>query len=412
MGLSLVKLAARNIMRQWRRTLITSSAISFGLALLILGSAMGDGMHRDSVKTAISMMSGHVVVQARGWQEERDAQMVVRNAGTVVTSLAKAFPDAKVVQRIFLQGLLTSTHGSTGVALTAVDPAVERQVSTMHEKVIRGEFVGEGRTDVVIGATLAETLDVDVGDKVVLMLQVKGVIESRLFRVKGVFKTGADELDGFFGMITLPAAQEVLGVGNSVTQVAVVLDHDSGLLQAQRRAQSAVGRPDELEVLTWKEALPELRDYIVLDDASMYVLMLVIALIAAIGVLNTVLMSVLERIREFGTMLALGTTPGRLSVVVAAECLLLGLLAAVVGLGVGLALSWPLCTQGLDYSSLVEGKSIDVAGVPMSTMIYGYISWPKMAIFSGLTVLITVLSGLYPVWWVSRLTPVKAMAHR
>jgi ABC-type lipoprotein release transport system permease subunit len=407
----LIKLGARNLRRHLRRTLITSSAIAFGLFFLIVGATMGDGQYRDTVKNAVRLMSGHVVVQGEGWQKKQEADILVKDGAAVAEKLRQAFPTAAVARRVFLNGLLTSPEGAMGVGLNAVVPSEEEHISEIKKRLIEGRYVGEDKADILIGATLAETLGVQLGDKVVFMVQSKGVVESQLFRVCGLFKTGADEMDGFFGVIHLAAAQKLLHLGDAVTQVAVILDQDQPLDEMKASAVSAVGT-EGLEVLTWKESMPEVWDYIILDRWSMYIMVGLIGLIALVGVLNTILMSVLERVREFGTMLALGMSQRRLAALVLVESILLGIVATIIGAGLGVAAGLYLANTGIDYSAIVGGDTMTVAGVPVETMLYGYVSWSKIFAFSGLTVLVTIISGLYPVWWASRLTPVKAMAHR
>jgi len=406
----LFKLASRNLRRHLRRTLITASSIAFGLGVLIFASVLADGAHRDLVKMAVTTMSGHVVLQGRGYQEDRDVKIVVPDAAARTTKLAQAFPEGTVVPRIFLQGLLTSPNGATGVALTAVDPVIETKVSDLHEKLIDGEFVGEDKTDIVLGVTLAESLNVQLGDKVVLMMQSGPDVQSQLFRVKGIFKSGAEEMDGFFGIVPLSAAQQILGITDAVSQLAVVVDIDDDLESLRARATAAAGG-ETVEVLTWRESIPDVYEYIVLDDVGMWSMLMVVILMAAIGVLNTVLMSVLERVREFGVMLSLGMSQARLAGVVLIESLLIGTIAGLIGLGFGLAVGYYLVVNGLDYGPMIGAETMDVAGVSMSTMMYGYMDMPKALLFTVLTVGVTVLAGLYPVRWAARLTPVKAIAH-
>jgi ABC-type lipoprotein release transport system permease subunit len=180
------KIASRNLRRHLRRTVITASSIATGLAFLVIGSAMGDGAYRDMVKNAVSMMAGHVVLQGEGYQDKRDENIVVPDASGRSDRLREAFPDATIAPRVFLSGLLTSPTGATGVALTAVDPKIEAEIGELDEKITAGEFLGDNKTDILIGATLAETLGVGVGDKVVLMMQSGPDVQSLLFRVAGI----------------------------------------------------------------------------------------------------------------------------------------------------------------------------------------------------------------------------------
>jgi ABC-type lipoprotein release transport system permease subunit len=407
----LFKLAARNLRRHVRRTLLTASSVSLGLALLIMGSTLGDGMHRDTVKIAVSQMAGHVVLQAKGFQEDRKLENVIDDATARQARLHKEFPDATIVPRAFLQGLLTSTGGSMGVALTAVDPEVEKKLNDIDDKIVEGEFIGDKKTDLVIGTTLADTLDVQVGDKVVLMIQSGNEVESQLFRVKGLFKTGMEEMDGFFGLVPLSAAHEILGKDDAVHQLAVIADMDDDLKGMARRASAVAGGPN-IEALTWPEAIPEVHEFIVLDDLGLWIFLAIIVIIGAIGVLNTVLMSVLERVREFGVMLSLGMSQRRLASIVIIESLLIGAVSALLGLAIGIAGSIPLENTGIDYSALMGTESMSIAGVSVSTVMYGYLDYGKAILFTGITVVVTVLAGVYPVWWAARLTPIKALAHR
>lgn len=410
---ALLDLAWRNLGRNRRRTLITITAISSGLAMLVVASAVGDGMHARMINYGVANQAGHVVIHGAGYHEKGEAEITVPRAAAVAEAMRRAVPEARVVSRVFLQGLLTSPRNSVGVALVGVQPDREAEVAQLDDKLVEGAYLKEGdERGVVIGAALAKTLEVKLGDKVVLMTQRQGEIESTLLRVRGLFETGMQELDGFYGHMPLGAAQAVLGLGEGVHQVSLHLPDVDGVGEAARRARAAIGG-EGLEVLPWQEALPELHQFVVLDDGSAYVFMLVIAIVVAMGILNTVLMSVLERTREFGVMLSLGMTPGRLGRLVLAEAALLGLVAVAGGVALGGLLSWPLIVNGLDYAELAGGSgAIATAGVPLDTKIYGDLSWTKVLVFSLISLGLTVLSSVYPIWKATRLEPVEAMLHQ
>lgn len=403
----LLKLAVRNLRRNFRRSLITSVSIALGLALLIVSISLQDGAYRDMIDAGVDLYAGHVVVQGEGYQEERDPQIVVPSTAEVERVAQRLVPGATVLERVFVDGLLTSPRGSTGVSVIGVSPEEERATGDLDERLVRGHYLGDDPTDIVIGATLADTLDVDVDEKLVLMHQSGGDIESQLFRVRGVFRTGSDELDGFLALVPLEAAQEITGIGEEVSQVAVYLpDIDDTEEVTARLRQALAARP--VEVLPWMEALPQLYEYVLIDEAGGYIFLGIIALIVAIGILNTMLMSVLERMRELGMMLALGMSPTKLLGMVLLEAALLGTLAALFGLAVGGAASWAFAVYGLDYSALF-GDALEVAGVVIDPKIYADISLPKWGLFTGLAIATAVLAGLYPAIKAARLTPLEAM---
>lgn len=407
----LVKLAVRNLRRQLRRTVIAGSAVACGLFFLIVGTVVADGVHRNWVDNAVAILSGHIVVQHPAYQKENKVEHSVKGASEVTTKLEQMFPGRPVVTRIFVNGLLTSPQGSVGASIIAVDPQREAPVSKLDDKIVEGTWLTRDTADLVIGTSMAESLGVRLGDRVVFMLQRGSELESQLFRVRGVFKTGVDELDGFVAVVPLAAAQKMLGVTDEVTQVAVMLELDDDLDQLRDDTRARLARPD-LAVLTWREAAPDLYEFIVLDDMGMWVFLLIIALVAAIGVLNTMLMSVLERTHELGVMLALGMKRTRLAALVLCEATLLGAGAAAVGTGLGLIFGQYLVVSGVDYGALMGDEALTVSGIPMDLVVNGYLDLGKVIFFFFLTVAVTVVSSLYPVWWTSRLQPVEAMARR
>ncbi|MGI5861440.1 MAG: ABC transporter permease [Myxococcales bacterium] len=407
----ILRMALRNLRRNLRRTLITGIAIAFGLALLIVSSGVGDGVHGQMIRSGVSAMAGHIVVQGRGWQQQREPSIVVPRSPGVRAQLERLAPKATVVPRVFLQGLLTSPQGSAGVSLSAVVPELEARVEDLHEKIVEGAYLDGNPQGLVLGKTLAETLAVGVGDKVVLMAQRKGEIESRLLRVQGIFKAGIDEIDGFYGQIPVQTAQDLLGLGEDVTQLSVHLGsgRDAGLLLDAVRAALA---GESVEVLAWQEAMPDLSQWVALDDAGFYAFILVIALIVAIGITNAVLMSVFERMHELGVLLALGMRPMRLARMVIAEALLLGSFAVAGGVAVGLLLNWPLEVWGLDYSAFTGGGSMEAAGVVFETYQYSDLSPAKVVLFAVLTLAMTVLAAIYPAVKAARLRPIRCLHQR
>ncbi|MFT5682772.1 MAG: ABC-type lipoprotein release transport system permease subunit [Myxococcota bacterium] len=405
----LLKLAIRNTFRNLRRTLITMAAISFGLALMIVSNNLTFGSYQAMISTGISTMAGHVVVQGEGWQAERDSRLVVQNATATAATLTAAFPDATIVRRSVLQGLLMSPVNSVGVMLTAIDPAIEPQVSDWQDKVVEGEYLTDDR-GILIGSLLAESLQVGLGDKVVLMAQGEGETSSRLFRVRGLIHTGAKNIDGFIGIITLPAAQEVLALPDAVNQISIHLNNPDDTAQATALAKSALSGVSDIEVLAWPEALPEMHSMIQIDRASNNTIMAIIGLIVALGVLNTVLMSVMERIREFGVMLAVGTSPRRLVTIIMLEGLVLGVVSIALGIGIGMLASWPLIVHGIDYSEMM-GEAMTTGGVTLSAVVHAAPDWERLIIYSVIGLVLVVLTAIYPAWRASRLKPVESMRH-
>lgn len=405
-------LAARNLFRNTRRTIITLLGIAFGLGMVEVTITLQAGQYADMLEAGVSSLAGHVVVQQDGWQDDREEERVLTGAAGVADTLRGAFPEATVTSRLLLGGLLTSPRGSVGAALTGVDGPAEAAVQTIDERVREGTWLdGDGR-GIVIGEKMAEALQVKLGDKVVWMGQhgTETEVQSRLFRVKGIFRTGAAELDGFVAFADLPAAQEVYGTPDVAHQVAIHLRNPDDTAATHARAVGLFAGRDELDVLDWEHAIPEIVAMIAVDRTSNNVIMFIIGSIVAMGALNTLLMSAMERTREFGVMLALGLRPGQLGRLLLTEGLLIGILGACLGLLFGALLSWPLVEVGLDYRQAL-GETYETGGVVLSGLIKGRWHPTRGLLYAGFAVLMATLAALYPAWFVTRLQPVDAMRH-
>ncbi len=408
--LILVKLALRNLHRNLRRTLITTAAIALGLSMLMFSSAGTDGICNNMIATGTGSQAGHVVL--RGPQDlELELQPVLEDAPALTATLAETLPDATITQRVFIDGLIASTTGTMGVGIGAVLPGVEATVNKVDDRIVEGEYLDDDPRGIVLGSTLAESLDVGLGDKVVLMAQGADGIESRMFRVKGTFTMGIDQIDGFYGQVTLPAAQEMMGLGQGVHQIAAHLDSARDTARATEDLRAALPVRDELEVLSWQQALPQLAEYVAAEKAEIYVVYAVIFFMVGLGIVNTVLMSVLERMRELGVMMALGTTPRKLAALVLTESALLGIFASAVGVALGLAIVVPLGSAGLDLTALTGG-TMEVAGLPLDFTIYPDMDPAKLAIYVVGVWLLTVMSAVYPAYKAATLEPVKCLQHR
>jgi len=405
----LLSLAARNLTRNLRRSLLTGAAIAFGLTFMIMMITLQEGQYKEMLRSGISSMSGHVVLEHPDFTDEGEPELVVTNAAQLTQQLREAVPGSTVAPRMLIGGLLTSPTNSVGIGLRGVSAASEQHVTDFDDKLVRGEWLddADGR-GLLIGVAMADRLGVDLDDKVVFMGEGEdGDVESRLFRVKGVFRTGGAELDGFLALTTLGPVQELNRTPDAVHQITVHLDDPHGVEAARDKADALA--PEGVLVMTWREALPDLIALIRIDRVSADVMMVIIGLIVAMGVLNTVLMSVMERIKEFGVLLGIGMRPRQVALLVLMEGLVLGLLATLVGVALGLTASWPLVTYGLDYSSFSGSETMEMDGVLISAVMKGAYGWGRISQYAAAAVAFTVLSAAYPAWYITRLQPVDAM---
>lgn len=421
MMLSLL-LGWRALVRHKRRSIITASAISLSLAMLLVFVGLAADGHARMAELGIRMGAGHVLVQGKGYQEELSSSLVVPDPAPVVQA-ARAIPTVThAVMRVRATGLMSAGELSAAVMLSGVEPLVEPAVSTIaaSDKRVRGAYLRrradmgfvQGPADVYLGDELASKLEVGPGDRVVLTVSSVGDSRpsSAAFVVRGTFRTGLGELDAGYAEIPLGEAQQLLRLGTGVTQVAVLLDDLEQSDAVAAALASTFGPGHELEVLSWKVALRELYEAIVLDDMGLLLMMAIIFVIVAIGIFNTVLMSVAERTRELGVMMAVGTSRGRLFSIVMAEAVVLALLSAAVGLAIGLTLHAVIADRGIDLAALAGGE-YEFAGIAWSGRIYSRLTPWVVSKWTLVVVAMVLLSAAYPAARAVRLEPVEAMRH-
>ena len=411
-ALLLVKISWRNLWRNPRGTLLTALALGLGLALLLISLGLLDGGHEQTIADGVRFGPGHVVVQAKGYQDTgSDELLLPARVVSTIEEFLQTGTTKQVVRgvspRLLATGLLSSSANSAGVRIMGVIPQDERAVSLIPQRMVEGTYLSNDRpSGVVIGAELARKLEVKIGSKVVLMTQAlrqpgtetkNGAgeeMQSTLLRVSGIFRSGLQAIDANIIYIPLPAAQTLLGVADGqVTQVALLLEQegDSPLVARALRRQ-LTGAP--VEVLTWRESLPMLAQILGLDHAFNYIMNGVILAMVGLGILNTILMRVLERRYEFGVCKALGLRPRQLAVMVIGESLALTSISLALGLALGLSVHHYFATSGLDLRWVFK------TGLPpalvFDPILYSRLSLNRIVWSVGIVFMVATIISFYP----------------
>ena len=364
--LLLAKISWRNVWRNPRGTLLTALALGLGLALLLISLGLLDGGHEQTIANGVRFGPGHVVIQAKGFQDTGSQELLLpAQVVATINEFLQTEGMKKVLlgvsPRLLATGLLSSAANSTSVNIIGVIPREERAVSLIPQRMTEGTYLSDDKpAGIVIGAEVARKLEVRAGSKVVLMTQavrqpgtkVKdvtgGEMQSTLLRVNGIFRTGMETVDADVIHLPLPVAQTLLGVpDNQVTQVALFLRREGdSLMVAKGLRKRLSGSP--VEILTWRESMPMLAQILGLDHAFNYVMNGVVLAMVGLGILNTILMRVLERRYEFGVCKALGLRPGQLAMMIIGESLTLTAISLAFGLALGLSVEHHFANAGLD----------------------------------------------------------------
>ena len=411
---TLLRLAARGVRREVRRSLLTASAMALGLALLMFTRSLADGGHEDWIDAGVRMGAGHVLVQAPGYRESQslDDRLSGNQAGAALAALAvlegPLAPLATTV-RLSTNGLASSASSALPVVIDGVDPKTEAGFSQAAERITEGRYLEPGdRLAAYVGQGLVERLGLSLGSRFVLTAQaVDGEIQGQLVRVVGVFRTGLPEVDEGLVHIPISIARSWLGAGDAATTVGALLPVSAVAAEVAEAVRLDMGT-DDVRVLGWRDAYPELDAALRIDDYGDYVFLGILFAIVALAVLNTVLMAVLHRKREFGVLQALGLTPAETGLVVFTEGLLLTALAGVVGMIAGATLTWVFFRNGLDFSFFISeemtfgGIAIDPVIVPEFRMVQ------VMQSFLSIAVVGTVAS-IYPAYHATKIDVGEAL---
>ncbi|MDH4122249.1 MAG: ABC transporter permease [Deltaproteobacteria bacterium] len=412
---SLVRISWRSLWRNRRRTYITLSGISLGFALTVFFIGIGDGGHNNMIRNAVNMGDGHLTIQREGYLDAPMNHLFIAQGKQLEQQLLQAGIPGRVAPRIQLQVLASTSGNSIGAALTGIQPETDPKTNQLKKGLVTGEWLTTGDPQgVVVGARMAEKLKVKTGSKIVLMAGSEGGgTNTHLVRVRGVFRTGIEEYDSFVMISSLDMAQAFLvdeganPAGRPVTRVAVFLDDESamGLWKARLKALSL---PAGLVVLDWQEMMPQLVSFVAFDNIGNYISLVFIFTMVAFGILNTIMMGVLERTREFGLLRALGMSPWALFTLVVMETFWLSLTALAIGWVLGGGLHAYFALWGLDMSAMYPG-GMATSGTVMDSVIYSELSGARVGMLTGLILGITLLSGLYPAYRALRVTPLQAL---
>lgn len=410
-GLLDLRLAWRNLWRHSRRTWLTASAMIFSNVLLIFMIALQLGSYDMMIENTLRTLSGHLQIQAPGYNDNPSMRKSVPDILPLADSVRDALPDAllgaTVAARASAFALLSSEERSFGAQLIGVQPAFEPAVSTIPGFIAEGRYLDDtNAAEIVIGSVMARNLKITVGDEVTLLGSGRdGSFAAGVATVVGIFSSGITDLDRSLAQLPFGYFQETFFMQGHGHSVVVALDSLDELPAAERALQPLVAGNDALTLLDWDALNPGLRQAIKADMSSAWLMYGVLVVLVAFSVLNTQLMSVMERTREFGVISALGVRPARLALLVVIETVLM----ALIGLAIGLFLGWLVAlyfqSAGLSYPGMEEAA----ARFNLPDRIYPSVSTLSMLLGPMVVFAFCLLASIYPAARLLRLRPVTAM---
>ena len=406
MGL-VFRLAWRNLWRHPKRTWLTTGAMVFSNVLLVFMISLQFGMYDLMIDNTLQSFTGHMQVQAPGYKDDQKMRQAVPDIQPLATSLRASLDSSDVAARGTAFALVSSEDRSYGIAVFGVEPEYEPNVSTIPNLVKEGRFLKDAdAAEIVIGAALARNLRIGLGDELTLLGSGRdGSFAAAVVNVVGIFDSGLADIDRSITEIPLSFFQDMFymdGAGHQVVINAPVID-DVAVLQGQVGMLLPPG--EDLVLHDWDALQPGLKQAIRADMSSAFFMYGILVILVAFSVLNTQLMSVLERTHEFGIVMALGLTPGRLGRLVLLETTIMGLLGLVLGAFLGALLTLYLSVNGFSYPGMEEMAT----KFNLPARFFPQLSLPTLMAGPLVVLLFTIISALYPALRLHRLHPVEAM---
>ncbi len=402
----LLKLAWRNIWRNKRRSLIVLISLVVGLTAIVLTDGLSNGMMRQMLFNQINLDISHIQIHKSGFNNNKIVKNFIPDYKNVEFVLQKNPGVEAYSKRVFATGILSSANNSSSVTIYGIVPSEEAKVSIIKSSIIDGKYLGSGKREIIIGKKLADKLGVEVGDKVVAMANSsKGDIASDAFKIIGIFQTSNSEYDKMTVYVQAATEQDMLGIGDNYHEFAVITKDYNKVASIQNNFEKSLGTG--YEVYTYRDLLPMLIYQMDLYKESMMILNVIIGLALIFGIINTMLMSVFERIQEFGVLMAIGMKNNRLYLMIVFEAFILGVIGTLAGLVFGLLLDIPLAHSGINLSIFATGlESFGIGAVIYPVLSVGNII--NAVLFMPI---VAVLGALYPAYRAIKLEPIYAINY-
>ncbi|MCU4163537.1 ABC transporter permease [Carboxylicivirga caseinilyticus] len=401
----ILSISWRNVWRSKTRSVVILLAIALGIFTGVFNYAFYNGMADQRINSAISTEASHIQIHPKGYLDEPDEKNYISNAASLASEISDKDSVKAACSRFIVQGMIQSPTTSSGIKIMGINPEIESTVTNVHSKIIDGAyFEGVKRNPVVIGQKLADKLKLKVRSKVVITFaDASGYISGASFRVAGIYETSnkmydqtnifvrADDLTSLYGA-DINAGHEIAVLLNQSDDVPAVL---TGL----------TNKYQQYDVKEWRKIMPEVSMLESSLDISMYIFMIIILLALTFGIINTMLMAVLERTKELGMLMSIGMNKGRVFKMIMIETVFLSLIGGVVGIIIGALVTVLTAKSGIDISIVSEG---------FGAMGYDSMVYPVLRIKNVIDVVVMVfitgmLAALYPAYKALKLKPAEAI---
>lgn len=400
----MLKMAFRNIFRHKRRTVLTGLSMFGGFVMAAIFIGWADGTYSNIIDGFTRNNFGHIQIHAENYLDRPSLYKTIDDLSVVKEAVSGLEHMDSWAPRVYSSGLGSLEDKSSGIQITGIDPVRENETIHFNRKIIQGEgFSPQPEKKVLLGKGLAEVLNAESGSEVVVISQAAdGSIANDLYQVTGILDLGDEASNRTAFYLHIQDAQELFVLGDRVHEVAVTVDDLDHVRPASRLLEKRL-EGTGLDPAPWQEFARSFYVAMKADMEGMWIMLVVIVLVVAIGVLNTVLMSVLERRREYGVLKAVGTKSSQIVKLVLAEVNILALLSIILGIGVGLLANWILSHQGISLSQPVSWGGMEIQSMKAEINLRSFVI-PAVTVLLSATVV-----SIIPALKAARTEPAQIM---
>jgi ABC-type lipoprotein release transport system permease subunit len=401
----LIRLSWKNIWRNKARSAVVITAFALGIFAGVFCIAFMNGMVEQRIHAITAIEISHIQIHKPGFRDNNDFSLRIQNTGSLLDEI-REHPDVQgASKRIVASGMLATAESVTGARVMGIEPAHERKVSELYSRISEGSYFETGsRYPVVIGKRMAEKLKVTLKNKVIITVQdTAGHVASGAFRVAGIFATdnfGFDEstvfvlYDDLAGLTSIPLHQ--------AHEIAIMMGNAGDVLPMVEQIDKS---HPELEVLDWLKLSPEASSLAGMMDQYMVIFLIIILLALCFGIINTMLMAVMERTRELGMLMAVGMSRRRVFFMIVFETTILALTGGLLGMLAGWGITEYYGLTGINLSMWSDA----FADFGYSSIIYPVISTSSLIETAVLLILTGFIASLYPAYRAWKLSPCEAI---
>lgn len=402
----LFKLGFRNIFRNRRRSIITCLIMGLGLAALIFADAFLQGLNVNMVNSVTQSFLGDGQIHEKNFLKTRELESTVFESEKTLDELQLHPLIKTAVPRAIAQGMISSPTDILPIMLYGIHHLNELKISPLNENIIKGNFLtATDRMELLIGERLAKFLGVDIGDKVVVtMAQAKtGILTQEMFRVSGIFRMKNKDMDTNLAFINLDIAQSIMGIGKDYHEIVFKFKNKYDLLNPPEKFLAAFSENGN-QALSWKKLIPAIDAGIQLTNYSLAIGTIILFAVIALTTMNTLFMSLYERMYEFGIMKAIGTRPFFIFKLILIEAIALGIFSAILGILVG-----GFITMITNFTGIHHLTDVEYLGATIKEAIRPIPSLKQYTIYPISILIFALIASLYPAINAAKIDPSKSM---